>query len=117
MLAPVRESFRSDRSIAWVRVHDLPDFVYFDHSIHVAKGIGCVTCHGRVDQMPLMWREHSLDMEWCLECHRQPERFVRPRQYVFSMEWEAAEDQRTFGQTLVQDYHIASLTSCSVCHR
>ena len=117
MLAPVFESFRSDQSIAWVRVHDLPDFVYFDHSIHVHKGIGCVTCHGQVDQMPLMWREHSLNMEWCLECHRQPERFVRPRQYVFSMDWESPEDQRTLGPKLVQDYHIASLTSCSVCHR
>lgn len=117
MLEPVRESFRADRSIPWVRVHDLPDFVYFNHSIHLSKGIGCVTCHGRVDQMPLMWREHSLDMEWCLECHRQPEQFVRPRQYIFSMDWEPAEDQLGLGQKLVQDYHIAKLTSCSVCHR
>lgn len=117
MLAPIFESFRTDQSIAWVRVHDLPDFVYFDHSIHVQKGIGCVTCHGRVDQMPQMWREHSLDMEWCLECHRQPERFVRPREDVFNMAWEPAEDQRALGLQLVQDYNIASLTSCSVCHR
>jgi hypothetical protein len=117
MLEPVRQSFRTDRSIAWVRVHDLPDFVYFDHSIHLSKGIGCVSCHGRVDQMPLMWREHSLDMEWCLQCHREPERFVRPRPYVLSMNWQPLEDQMTLGRRLVQEYHIAKLTSCSVCHR
>jgi hypothetical protein len=117
MLEPVRASWRTDTSLAWVRVHDLPDFVYFDHSIHVQKGIGCVTCHGRVDEMPLMWRQHSLLMEWCLECHRAPERFVRPRAFVFSMDWQPAEDQLTLGRKLVQDYHIAKLTSCSVCHR
>lgn len=117
MLEPVRASWRTDTSLAWVRVHDLPDFVYFDHSIHVQKGIGCVTCHGRVDEMPLMWRQHSLLMEWCLECHREPERFVRPRAVVFSMDWQPAEDQLTLGRKLVQEYHIAKLTSCSVCHR
>jgi hypothetical protein len=117
MLEPVRASWRTDTSLAWVRVHDLPDFVYFDHSIHVQKGIGCVTCHGRVDEMPLMWRQHSLLMEWCLECHRAPERFVRPRAFVFSMDWQPAEDQLTLGRKLVQEYHIAKLTSCSVCHR
>jgi len=117
MLEPVRASWRTDTSLAWVRVHDLPDFVYFDHSIHVQKGIGCVTCHGRVDEMPLMWRQHSLLMEWCLECHRAPELFVRPRAFVFSMDWQPAEDQLTLGRKLVQEYHIAKLTSCSVCHR
>ena len=117
MLEPVRTSLRTDTSLAWVRVHDLPDFVYFDHSIHVQKGIGCVTCHGRVDEMPLMWRQQSLLMEWCLECHREPERFVRPRAIVFSMDWKPSEDQLTLGRKLVQEYHIAKLTSCSVCHR
>ena len=78
MLAPVRESFRTGDRSPGRRVHNLPEFVYFDHSIHVQKGVGCVTCHGRVDQMPLMWKAQSLHMEWCLECHRQPERFVRP---------------------------------------
>ena len=117
MLEPVRTSLRTDTSLAWVRVHDLPDFVYFDHSIHVHKGMGCVTCHGRVDEMPLMWRQHSLLMEWCLECHREPERFVRPRAFVFSMDWKPSEDQLTLGRKLVQEYHIAKLTSCSVCHR
>ncbi len=117
MLEPVRTSLRTDTSLAWVRVHDLPDFVYFDHSIHVQKGMGCVTCHGRVDEMPLMWRQQSLLMEWCLECHREPERFVRPRAFVFSMDWKPSEEQLTLGRKLVQEYHIAKRTSCSVCHR
>ena len=117
ILAPVRESFRTGRSLEWTRVHNLPGFVYFDHSIHVHKGVGCVTCHGRVDQMPLMWRENTLYMEWCLECHRNPERFVRPREQVFSMDWQPPSDQIALGQKLVQEYKIESLTSCSVCHR
>jgi formamidopyrimidine-DNA glycosylase len=117
ILAPVRESFRTGRSLEWTRVHNLPGFAYFDHSIHVHKGVGCVTCHGRVDQMPLMWRENTLYMEWCLECHRNPERFVRPREQVFNMDWQPPVDQITLGQKLVQEYKIESLTSCSVCHR
>jgi hypothetical protein len=117
MLEPVRESYRTGQAIPWTRVHDLPDFAYFNHSIHVNKGIGCVTCHGRVDLMPLTWRQHSLNMEWCLECHREPERFVRPRQYVFSMTWQPEEDQIALGERLVQEYHIQKLTSCSVCHQ
>ena len=120
MLEPVRESFRTGRSIEWTRVHNLPGFVYFDHSIHVKKGIGCVTCHGRVDEMPLMWRERTLYMEWCLECHRAPERYVRPRQLIFSLDWEPAADQVAMGRKLVQEYGIrsaAALTSCSTCHR
>jgi len=117
MLEPVRESFRSDRSLIWIRVHDLPDFVYFDHSIHVRKGVGCATCHGRVDQMPLTWRTQTLHMEWCLDCHRHPERYVRPRDKVFAMDWKAPGDQAALGTTLVHDYGIASMTSCSVCHR
>jgi hypothetical protein len=119
MLEPVRASFRTGRSITWIRVHDLPDFVYFDHSIHVKKGIGCVTCHGRVDEMPLMWRERSLQMEWCLECHREPERFVRPREEVFSTTWEAPHDQITRGRELVKKFNIqkTQLADCSICHR
>jgi hypothetical protein len=117
ILAPVRESFRTGKSLEWTRVHNLPGFVYFDHSIHVHKGVGCVTCHGRVDQMPLMWREHSLYMEWCLECHRNPERFVRPREHAFSMDWQPPSDQLALGEKLVQQYKIETLTSCSVCHR
>lgn len=116
-LEPIRESFRTGRSVEWTRVHNLAGFAYFDHSIHIAKGVGCATCHGRVDQMPLMWRENSLYMEWCLECHRNPERFVRPREYVFSMEWQPPVDQIALGTKLVQQYKIQKLTSCSVCHR
>jgi hypothetical protein len=116
-LEPVRESFRTDRSIAWTRVHDLPDFAYFDHSIHVNKGVGCETCHGRVDKMPLTWQKASLQMEWCLGCHRHPEQFVRPREAVFEMGYEPPVDQETLGRQLVKEYKIQSLTSCSTCHR
>ena len=117
LLEPVRRSLRTNRSIEWVRVNDLPDFVYFNHSIHVNKGIGCVSCHGRIDLMPLTWRAYSLNMEWCLGCHRAPERFVRPREAVFSMDWEPPEDQLALGQRLVKEYHIKSLTNCYTCHR
>ena len=106
ILEPVRESFRTGKSLEWTRVHNLPGFVYFDHSIHVHKGVGCTTCHGRVDQMPLMWRENTLYMEWCLECHRNPERFVRPRQQIFNMDWQPPADQIALGQKLVHDYKI-----------
>ncbi len=116
-LEPVRESFRTDRSIAWTRVHDLPDFAYFNHSIHVNKGVGCETCHGRVDKMPLTWQKASLQMEWCLECHRNPERFVRPREEVFRMGYQPPVDQLELGRRLVKEYKIQSLTSCSTCHR
>jgi Cytochrome c7 and related cytochrome c len=116
-LAPVRNSFRDDQSIQWTRVHNLPGFVYFDHSIHVHKGIGCSTCHGRVDMMPLTWRENTLYMDWCLECHREPERFVRPREYVFNMDYSPPADQIALGQKLVKEYRIQNLTSCSTCHR
>jgi hypothetical protein len=116
-LAPVRNSFRDDQSIQWTRVHNLPGFVYFDHSIHVHKGIGCSTCHGRVDMMPLTWRENTLYMDWCLECHREPERFVRPREYVFNMDYSPPADQIALGQKLVKEYKIQKLTSCSTCHR
>ncbi len=120
VLEPVRESWRTGRSLEWIRVHRLADFVYFNHSIHVNKGVGCVTCHGRVDQMPLTWKAYSLYMEWCLECHRAPQRFVRPREYVFSMEYQPPEDQIALGRKLVKEYKIQSpayLTSCSTCHR
>ena len=116
-LEPVRESLRSGRSIQWNRVHDLPDFVYFDHSIHVNKGVGCTTCHGQVDRMPLMWQEKSLQMEWCLDCHRAPERYVRPRDAVFRVDYVAPPNQAELGARLVAEYQIQKLTSCSVCHR
>ena len=116
-LAPVRESYRIGKSIEWTRVHDLPQFVYFAHNIHLAKGIGCSTCHGRVDHMPLTWKAEPLTMEWCLGCHRHPERFVRPREHVFDMAYQAPADQASLGKRLVHEYGIRSLTSCSTCHR
>ena len=116
-LEPVRESFRSGQSIRWTRVHDLPDFAYFDHSIHVHKGIGCTTCHGQVDRMPLVWQESSLQMEWCLDCHRAPERYVRPRSDVFRVDYVPPANQLELGERLVAEYGIEKLTSCSTCHR
>ncbi len=117
VLEPVRASFRTGEPLVWTRVYSLPDFVYFDHSIHVNKGVGCSTCHGRVDQMPLTWRANTLLMEWCLECHRQPERFVRPREYVFQMDWNPPADQPTLGRRLVAQNNIRKLTDCYTCHR
>jgi len=116
-LEPVRESFRTERSIEWVKVNDLPDFVYFDHSAHVNQGVGCTTCHGRVDRMPLMWQEASLTMEWCLGCHRQPERYLRPRAEVFNAAYEPPADQLSLGRSLVKESGIHTRTSCSTCHR
>jgi len=117
MLEPVRASFRTDKSLEWTRVHDLPGFVYFNHSIHVRKGFGCATCHGRVDQMPLAWKANTLHMEWCLDCHRNPELYVRPRAEVFNMAYQPPGDQLTLGRKLVNDYRIRRLTDCSICHR
>jgi hypothetical protein len=120
MLAPVRESYKTDESIPWQRVHNLPGFVYFSHAIHVQKGVGCSSCHGRVDQMPLTFQVHSLLMEWCLDCHRQPERHLRPRSEVFNMRWQPPPDQARRGAELAAGYQLRSthyLTSCSVCHR
>ena len=125
MLEPVRESYRTAElanpvSIEWQRVHNLGQFVYFDHSIHVAKGVGCVTCHGQVDKMPLMYQANTLQMSWCLTCHRNPQDAVRPRSEVFNTHWTPSGDQATQGEKLVEKYHIQdaqSLTSCSTCHR
>jgi hypothetical protein len=116
-LAPVRESFRNGQPIRWTRVHDVPDFAYFDHSIHVKKGIGCSTCHGRVDLMPLTWRAETLHMEWCLECHRNPARYVRPREEIFRMDWSPEERSATQIAALVDQHHLQKATDCSVCHR
>jgi hypothetical protein len=115
-LAPVRASYETGRPLEWTKVHDLPDFVYFDHSIHVAKGIGCASCHGRVDHMNLTWQESSLHMEWCLQCHRNPEQYVRPRSEVFNMAW-TADDQAELGKRLVIEHEINGRDDCTVCHR
>lgn len=116
-LEPVRSSYKTGKSIEWTKVNDLPDFAYFNHSIHINKGVGCTTCHGQVDKMPLMWQHASLQMEWCLDCHRHPERYVRPREEVFSVTWKPPVDQIAMGQQLVQKYKIKKLTDCSTCHR
>jgi hypothetical protein len=119
ILEPVRESWRANKPLAWTRVHNLPDYVYFNHSIHIAKGVGCSTCHGQVDQMPLMYQAASLQMEWCLQCHRNPERYVRPKNEVFNMQYKAPSNQLELGAQLVEKYHIQKpqLTDCYVCHR
>ncbi|HYG78436.1 MAG TPA: cytochrome c3 family protein [Planctomycetota bacterium] len=119
MLQPVRESYSSGNPIQWNRVHDLPDFAYFNHSVHVQKGIGCSSCHGNVAEMPLTWKVHSLRMEWCLNCHRQPEMYLRPKEEIFNPVYKAPANQRELGMKLKADYHIREfgLTNCSVCHK
>ncbi len=117
VLEPVRQSYRTGRSLEWIRVDDLPGYVYFNHAIHVHKGVGCETCHGRVDQMPLTWQSAPLTMGWCLNCHRHPEKYVRPREAVFDMTYTEPADQKRLGAKLVREYHIQRLTSCSTCHR
>ncbi len=138
MLEPVRESFRSGKSLVWTRANDLPDFVYFDHSIHINKGVGCNTCHGPVDRMPLMYNYASLQMEWCLDCHRAPEKYLRPRDQVFNMRYEQPTEanpveltsadgqvnkytsQIALGKDLRKRYHLRTerdITSCNTCHR
>jgi hypothetical protein len=122
ILEPVRASFRNDTPLNWIRVNDLPDFVYFNHQIHVKQGVGCDTCHGPVDKMPLMYQAKPLLMEWCLSCHRAPENFIRPRAEVFNMNYRLPEGrtQRDLGLELKKEYNIAGvehMTSCSVCHR
>ena len=122
-LEPVRASWKSGKPIEWTRVHDLPDFVYFNHSIHVNKGVGCNTCHGPIDEMPAVYQYASLQMEWCLECHRGPERFLRPKEQVFNMDWReenTTDEQLREGQDLKRKYRVRAssvITSCSTCHR
>jgi len=119
-LEPVRESYRTDKSIDWVRVHRLADFVYFNHSIHVSKGVGCTTCHGQVNQMPLMFQASPLNMEWCLDCHRNPERVLRKKEDVVKWDWVAPPNQAEIGKQLAVEYKIRTateLTNCSTCHR
>ena len=120
MLEPVRASFQTGEPIHWTRVNNLPRFVYFNHSIHVAKGVGCATCHGRVDEMDLTLQAAPLTMEWCLSCHREPQMQVRPREEVFNMEYKMPDNQAALGAGLVRKYHIKdaqALTNCSTCHR
>ena len=117
ILEPIRASFREDKPVRWVRVHDLPDFVYFNHSIHVKKGMGCETCHGRIDNMPLTLQENTLQMEWCINCHRNPQNYVRPRAEIYTMGYKPPVPQSVLGPQLVKEYGIRGNTSCSTCHR
>ncbi|MBX7258195.1 MAG: cytochrome c family protein [Candidatus Hydrogenedentes bacterium] len=119
MLQPVRDSWDTGKPLVWNRVTDLPDFVYFNHSIHVNKGIGCTTCHGQVDQMPLMSKANTFHMSWCLQCHKAPEKFIRPKDQVYSVDWKPGANQLQEGKKLVEEYgvRVEQLTNCSVCHR
>ena len=123
-LAPVRESYATGKPVEWKKVHDLPDYAYFNHSIHVNKGIGCVTCHGRVDKMEVVFQDQPLSMGWCIECHRNPEKHLRPREEVTNMTWDAllatGKTQEVLGLELKKKYNVhdvAYMTSCYTCHR
>lgn len=118
-LEPVRTSDQEAQPLAWIRVHNLADYVYFNHAIHVKQGVGCETCHGRIDRMPVVARAQALHMEWCLACHRAPENYIRPRDTVFTMGWEPPVDQAVLGPQLVAEYgiQVEQLTDCSICHR
>jgi hypothetical protein len=120
MLAPVRESLAENRPLVWQRVARVPDYVYFRHDIHIAKGVSCFECHGRVDRMPLMYRAKAFEMRFCLDCHRDPAPHLRPREAVFDPDWTPPADRRALGQALMRRYHIhgpGDLTHCTVCHR
>ena len=119
-LEPVRESYRTDQSIQWTKVHRLADYVYFNHSIHINKGIGCSSCHGPVNQMPLILQASPLNMNWCLDCHRNPQANLRPKDQIFNMDWKAPANQDEVGRQLAAEYKLRTtveLTSCSTCHR
>jgi hypothetical protein len=118
-LEPVRESFRTGKPIAWSRVNDLPGYVFFNHGIHVEKGVGCAVCHGRLDAMPATFKSRSLYMKWCLDCHRDPAPFLRPKEEVFNMDWRPTGDALAQGKELLARYRIRTerMTDCTVCHR
>jgi hypothetical protein len=116
-LLPVRESYATGLPIPWVRVHDLPDYVYFNHSAHVRRGVGCVECHGRVDTMEVVTQVHRLSMGWCLDCHRRPEPHLRPPDMVTKMDWVPPGDPETYGRQLRQANNINPSTQCWTCHR
>ena len=122
-LETVRASYRDNKPIEWERVHDLPEYVYFNHSIHVAKGVGCNTCHGQINEMPAVHQVATLQMEWCLSCHREPERFLRPKSEIYNMEWQAentTSKELEVGRALKAEYKVRNremMTSCSTCHR
>jgi Cytochrome c7 and related cytochrome c len=117
ILEPVRASYRDSTPIVWTRVNALPDFVYFNHSIHIAKGVGCTTCHGPIAEMNITWRAQSLYMRWCLDCHNAPEKYLRPRSEVFNAFYKPPSDQETLGNRLMIEYKVQKLTTCTTCHR
>jgi hypothetical protein len=116
-LQPVRESWASGQPVEWTKVHDLPDFTYFNHSAHVSRGIGCVSCHGRVDQMEEVYQHEPLSMSWCLQCHRNPDPHLRPPSEATNMTWKAPGDPAEYGKMLREQNNIAPPTDCSTCHR
>ncbi len=116
-LEPVRESWQTSQPVEWIKVHDLPDYAYFNHSAHVTRGIGCVSCHGRIDEMPVVYQHEELSMGWCLDCHRLPEQHLRPPEEVTNMAWEPPEDQLAYGKKLREQNGINPPTDCSTCHR
>lgn len=122
LLAPVRESLATGRPVEWTRVHDLPDYVYFNHSIHVSKGVACASCHGRVNEMNVIWQDQTLYMAWCLQCHRHPENYLSGKDQVYNPAAVTLKDQGRLNEArqMVKDYHIQSsgvLTDCATCHR
>jgi hypothetical protein len=116
-LAPVRDSYATGMPIPWVKVHDLPDYAYFNHSAHVRRGVGCVECHGRVDKMDVVYQAQPLSMGWCLDCHRNPEPRLRPPELVTKMDWQPTEDRATLGKRLREANNINPSQDCSTCHR
>lgn len=119
-LQPIRDSWTTGKPVEWQKIHDLPDFVYFNHSAHITHGVGCVTCHGRIDQMERVYQAQPLSMSWCLDCHRQPEQYLRPKSEVTNMAYKPDGDQKEVGLKLKADYHIHDaqyMQSCSTCHR
>lgn len=116
-LLPVREAFAKDEPLEWVRVHDLPDYVFFNHSAHVTRGVGCESCHGRVDQMEVVYQAEALTMDWCLDCHRDPYPNLRPPSEVTTMGYEPKGDRRELGRQIADEYNLNPRTDCSTCHR
>jgi hypothetical protein len=123
-LAPIRESFATGKPVPWVQIHRTPDYVYFNHAVHVARGVSCVECHGRIDQMEVVAQAKPLHMAFCLDCHRDPGKFIRPADKVTDLDWKwdndpklAAQKQKQFGEMAVRDWKIQALDNCSACHR
>ncbi|OWK36191.1 cytochrome c3 family protein [Fimbriiglobus ruber] len=130
LLAPVRDGYQKNVPITWTKIHNVPDYTYFNHSIHVAKGVGCASCHGAIDDMNLVFQSKTLLMEWCLDCHRAPEKHLRPQEEVTNMAWKASDkinpatgkpyDQLTLGKELKEAHMVRNpdvITNCSICHR